>query len=346
MSGLTVIAALLALTLVPVPAFRTVPLGIGLAVLMVLAATLTLLPAVLSRLGHRINGGRVRMRGGDRPSQRALRGVGRPAVGAAASVRRRGRRDPAAARRPGARAADRDADRRRAAGRCRRTRRAATVQRAFGAGAPSALQVVVREPDAAAARSALAARPGHRRGRARGALARPRAAHRHPRRGGRAGRAERDDRPRPRRAPRRRAGRRPGRRDPRPRARAHVAPSRRRRRGARARLPAARGAAAGADHRGGRRRDEPAGDRRGLRRRPAGVPGRSARPAPGLGVAGLRRRVGADLLLRADLRAGDGLHRVPARHGQGRPRPHGRRPPRARRRVGRHRARDQRGRRR
>ena len=46
-SGLTVIAALLALTLVPVPAFRTVPLGIGLAVLMVLAATLTLLPAVL-----------------------------------------------------------------------------------------------------------------------------------------------------------------------------------------------------------------------------------------------------------------------------------------------------------
>ena len=46
-SGLTVIAALLALTLVPVPAFRTVPIGIGLAVLMVLAATLTLLPAAL-----------------------------------------------------------------------------------------------------------------------------------------------------------------------------------------------------------------------------------------------------------------------------------------------------------
>ena len=62
-SGLTVIAALLALTLVPVPAFRTVPIGIGLAVLMVLAATLTLLPAALSRLGDRINGGRVRMLG-------------------------------------------------------------------------------------------------------------------------------------------------------------------------------------------------------------------------------------------------------------------------------------------
>ncbi|MFL6574341.1 MAG: MMPL family transporter, partial [Burkholderiales bacterium] len=62
-SGLTVLAALLALTLVPVPAFRTVPVGIGLAVTLVLAATLTLLPAVLARLGHRINGGRLRMRG-------------------------------------------------------------------------------------------------------------------------------------------------------------------------------------------------------------------------------------------------------------------------------------------
>src|SRR4051812_9881151 len=62
-SGLTVTASLLALTLVPVPAFQTVPIGIGLAVLMVLAATLTLLPAVLSRLGHRLNGGRVRLRG-------------------------------------------------------------------------------------------------------------------------------------------------------------------------------------------------------------------------------------------------------------------------------------------
>ena len=62
MSGLTVIAALLAVTLVPVPAFRSVPLGIALAVLMVLAATLTLLPAALSHLGDRVNGGRVRVR--------------------------------------------------------------------------------------------------------------------------------------------------------------------------------------------------------------------------------------------------------------------------------------------
>ena len=62
-SGLTVIAALLAVMLVPVPTFRTVPLGIVLAVLCVLAATLTLLPAALSAIGHRVNGGRLRLRG-------------------------------------------------------------------------------------------------------------------------------------------------------------------------------------------------------------------------------------------------------------------------------------------
>ena len=61
-SGLTVIAALLAVMLVPVPAFRTVPLGIVLAVLSVLAATLTLLPATsitaasASRLGVAASG--------------------------------------------------------------------------------------------------------------------------------------------------------------------------------------------------------------------------------------------------------------------------------------------------
>src|SRR5688500_10561685 len=62
-SGLTVIAALLAVMLVPVPTFRSVPLGIVLAVLSVLAATLTLLPAALAALGHRINGGRIRVSG-------------------------------------------------------------------------------------------------------------------------------------------------------------------------------------------------------------------------------------------------------------------------------------------
>ncbi len=58
-SGVTVVAALLAVTLVPVPTFRSVSLGIVLAVVFVLAASLTLLPALLSALGDRIDAGRV-----------------------------------------------------------------------------------------------------------------------------------------------------------------------------------------------------------------------------------------------------------------------------------------------
>jgi putative drug exporter of the RND superfamily len=63
-SGLSVVTALVAVMVVPVPTFRSVPLGIVLAVLIVLAATLTLLPAVLAGLGGRVNGGRLRMAGG------------------------------------------------------------------------------------------------------------------------------------------------------------------------------------------------------------------------------------------------------------------------------------------
>ncbi|HET8813502.1 MAG TPA: MMPL family transporter [Solirubrobacterales bacterium] len=54
-SGLTVIVSLAAVLLVPSPAFRSVALGIIVSVLFVLAATLTLLPAVLARLGPRID---------------------------------------------------------------------------------------------------------------------------------------------------------------------------------------------------------------------------------------------------------------------------------------------------
>ena len=121
-SGLTVIAALLAVMLVPVPTFRSVPLGIVLAVLSVLAATLTLLPAALSALGHRINGGRIRLRKRGRPSQRAVRRVGPPPVGATAALRRRRVSDPGASRRAGAGTADRDADNRGRPTRCRLTR--------------------------------------------------------------------------------------------------------------------------------------------------------------------------------------------------------------------------------
>ena len=54
-SGLTVIVSLSAVMLVPSPAFRSMALGIMLAVLFVLAATLTLLPAVLGKLGARVD---------------------------------------------------------------------------------------------------------------------------------------------------------------------------------------------------------------------------------------------------------------------------------------------------
>ncbi len=54
-SGLTVLISLSAVLLVPSPAFRSMALGIMLAVTFVLAATLTLLPAVLARLGDRVD---------------------------------------------------------------------------------------------------------------------------------------------------------------------------------------------------------------------------------------------------------------------------------------------------
>jgi putative drug exporter of the RND superfamily len=54
-SGLTVLVSLSAVLLVPSPAFRSMALGIMLAVSFVLAATLTLLPAVLGSLGHRVD---------------------------------------------------------------------------------------------------------------------------------------------------------------------------------------------------------------------------------------------------------------------------------------------------
>jgi putative drug exporter of the RND superfamily len=54
-SGITVVVSLSAVMLVPSPAFRSVALGIIVAVLFVLAATLTLLPAVLAKLGPRLD---------------------------------------------------------------------------------------------------------------------------------------------------------------------------------------------------------------------------------------------------------------------------------------------------
>ncbi len=154
-SGLTVVAALLAVTLVPVPAFRSVPLGIGLAVAMVLAATLTLLPAALSGLGHRINGGRLRFSSGvDHRSERfgawGRRLWRRPLpYGAAALAILLLLAVPALGLRtgmPAVTALQADADSREGH---------ELVQREFGAGAANALQIVVAEPDLAAAVSAV-----------------------------------------------------------------------------------------------------------------------------------------------------------------------------------------------
>jgi RND superfamily putative drug exporter len=57
LSGLTVLVSLSAVMLVPSPSFRSMAGGIMLAVVFVLAATLTLLPVVLSALDERVNWG-------------------------------------------------------------------------------------------------------------------------------------------------------------------------------------------------------------------------------------------------------------------------------------------------
>ncbi|MGA7436054.1 MAG: MMPL family transporter [Solirubrobacterales bacterium] len=54
-SGVTVLISLTAVMLVPSPAFRSMALGIMVSVVFILAATLTLLPAVLGKLGPRVD---------------------------------------------------------------------------------------------------------------------------------------------------------------------------------------------------------------------------------------------------------------------------------------------------
>ncbi|MGO8873845.1 MAG: MMPL family transporter [Acidimicrobiales bacterium] len=63
----TVLASLAAILIVPSPAFRSMAFGIMLSVIAVLAATLTLLPAVLGKLGTNINKARIRLRRTPRP---------------------------------------------------------------------------------------------------------------------------------------------------------------------------------------------------------------------------------------------------------------------------------------
>lgn len=73
-SALTVLVSISAVLLVPSPAFRSVSLGIMLSVLFVLAATLTLLPAVLAKLGSSVDRLSLPWAGrGDRGSPRLAR---------------------------------------------------------------------------------------------------------------------------------------------------------------------------------------------------------------------------------------------------------------------------------
>ena len=82
-SGLTVLVSLSAVMLVPSPAFRSTSLGIIVAVLFVLAATLTLLPAVLAKLGPRVDRLSLPWVQQRRASLAALRPLGRAALAAA-----------------------------------------------------------------------------------------------------------------------------------------------------------------------------------------------------------------------------------------------------------------------
>ena len=59
-SGATVLISLSAVMLVPSPAFRSMALGIMLSVVFILAATLTLLPATLAKLGPKVDRGALR----------------------------------------------------------------------------------------------------------------------------------------------------------------------------------------------------------------------------------------------------------------------------------------------
>ena len=91
-SGLTVLISLTAVMLVPSPAFRSMALGIMLSVVFILAATLTLLPAVLAKLGPRVDKLVAAVGALRRAPLAALRRLGRAAVAPPGRLRRGRRR--------------------------------------------------------------------------------------------------------------------------------------------------------------------------------------------------------------------------------------------------------------
>ena len=85
-SGITVLISLSAVMLVPSPAFRSMSLGIMLAVIFVLAASLTLLPAVLAALGPRIDRLSLGWVEAERKPFNAIRCLGRTALATTAPL--------------------------------------------------------------------------------------------------------------------------------------------------------------------------------------------------------------------------------------------------------------------
>jgi putative drug exporter of the RND superfamily len=160
-SAITVLASLSAVLLIPSPAFQSVALGIMVSVVFVLAAALTLLPAVLAKLGPRVD--RLSLpwveAGADPRSPRAER-WGRALwrrpwlFGAVALVAVIGLALPVLRTEtgmPSITVVPEDAHSRQGHER---------IQEAFGEGAPGALQVVVPSAEARAASTTLAADPG------------------------------------------------------------------------------------------------------------------------------------------------------------------------------------------
>ncbi len=312
-SGLTVLISLSAVMLVPSPAFRSMAIGIMVSVLFVLAATMTLLPAVLAKLGPRIDklalpwahSGEHRSprfaRWGELLWRRpfifgglalvALLALALPILGMKTGMPSIKVVPKSDSSRVGYRA-----DQRRL--RARRAGHPAGDGAARGKrgdrGGPAPGPGDRRRGRARAGRRRAGPDPGgaDQRSLDRRHLEHDRQAAGRPARGG--------------------AARRPLGRKPRPRNLAGVEDAAGDRRHPRARLPAAADRLPGAADRGDRGARQPALDRRRVRRRDADLPARPPLRPARLRIPGLPRRLGADLLLRDDLRDRDGLHGLPA----------------------------------
>ena len=79
-SGLTVVLALLGMLIIPTTIFRGLAGGAIIVVLVAIAASMTLLPAVIALLGDKLNAGRIfhRKRPASLPGREAASGICRP----------------------------------------------------------------------------------------------------------------------------------------------------------------------------------------------------------------------------------------------------------------------------